>query len=976
MTRFWQRAFWVFCIFSGFVACDELELSSELTELASGEQAPDSVVPGTPDRDWRTLSAAQIDARPIKTFAAAITDQGVVLTDDQWKKIARGEALIAMVKLDGPILHANGTVESPAGLSELVEKKVAEANVPKRERGLFRFQTLVEHGYYNPDNRVHQIWRSQYLRKHLPRKPGQTRASAPFPALKGDAFNQCQTCTIRCKLDIGVIDNPFETSNDALLLDVSGTSSDSVSSECQLGSYGMADANRAKARCAGVGASAFVGPHKAKSKWTGCKKSANAGVLCEFAASDDDNKACDNININASGQDFGVAQTYGRGTCSGGNFFSADAAMVASAKAEVRIAHWQAGGEERFELSSDAQCDANPVSCTKKEASLSCDLSVGLSGLVPGASAGCTAGTGFTCKQTGSGTATARTDVTFESTIGQVLLNAGNNYKPINGIYASAEHEVFAQRGDPGTAIAYSRSSSRAQIQLKQLEVTSTLNANNEVVIDGPSIYGTGVATISCGTCSGALCSFGPVTGGATDPDCSNSNLCAQANWTCGSDGCGGSCGTCGEGETCSNHQCVPGPACSADADCNDDIACTVDKCNLDSCGCSNEPDDTACDDNSLCTNDTCDVNSGCVNDTTGVCPADDGNPCNGAETCLPIAGCFSTSPPDCDDGDACTEDSCDPTDGCVNELCPDNDGDLCTPRLCGTDIGLPNLGCYNGPEILCDDGDVCNGFETCDPQTGNCISDGATLDCDDDDACSNDSCDPIEGCKNEYPEDLCDDGNICNGFETCDPATGGCMSDGATLDCDDNDVCSTDSCDPLDGCKHVYPEDLCDDGNICNGLETCDPATGGCASDGVTPECSDDNACTVDSCDPKDGCQHVYSEEACDDGDPCNGLETCDPATGGCESSGIGLECSDDNACTTDSCDPQDGCTYVYGEDLCDDGDVCNGIEVCDPETGGCTNFGMEGPECDDFDPCTKDSCDKTLGCENVYDPSIPGCM
>ena len=51
-----------------------------------------------------------------------------------------------------------------------------------------------------------------------------------------------------------------------------------------------------------------------------------------------------------------------------------------------------------------------------------------------------------------------------------------------------------------------------------------------------------------------------------------------------------------------------------------------------------------------------------------------------------------------------------------------------------------------------------------------------------------------------------CDDGNVCNGAETCDPATG-CMP-GAPLACDDGNVCNgKETCDPAAGCKaFVFP--------------------------------------------------------------------------------------------------------------------------------------------------------------------------
>jgi hypothetical protein len=45
-----------------------------------------------------------------------------------------------------------------------------------------------------------------------------------------------------------------------------------------------------------------------------------------------------------------------------------------------------------------------------------------------------------------------------------------------------------------------------------------------------------------------------------------------------------------------------------------------------------------------------------------------------------------------------------------------------------------------------------------------------------------------------------CDDHDVCNGVEICNPASG--CKDGPDLVCDDGDACSTDACDPIAGCS------------------------------------------------------------------------------------------------------------------------------------------------------------------------------
>jgi len=72
-----------------------------------------------------------------------------------------------------------------------------------------------------------------------------------------------------------------------------------------------------------------------------------------------------------------------------------------------------------------------------------------------------------------------------------------------------------------------------------------------------------------------------------------------------------------------------------------------------------------------------------------------------------------------------------------------------------------------------------------------------------------------------------------------------------ADAECDDGNACTTDTCD-RGAC--VHPPIVCDDGNVCNGAETCDPALGCLA--GTPLVCADSDPCTVDACDPVSGCR------------------------------------------------------------------------------------------------------------------------
>ncbi|MCW5892848.1 MAG: hypothetical protein KIT14_20235 [bacterium] len=97
-----------------------------------------------------------------------------------------------------------------------------------------------------------------------------------------------------------------------------------------------------------------------------------------------------------------------------------------------------------------------------------------------------------------------------------------------------------------------------------------------------------------------------------------------------------------------------------------------------------------------------------------------------------------------------------------------------------------------------------------------------------------------------------------------------------------------------------------------------------------------------------------------CSDGNVCNGIEVCDPVLG-CRP-GTPLDCSDGSVCNgLETCDPTAGCRP--GTPLvCDDGNGCTGLETCDP-VGGCQPGSPLA--CGDDNPCNgSETCDPVLGC------------
>lgn len=311
-----------------------------------------------------------------------------------------------------------------------------------------------------------------------------------------------------------------------------------------------------------------------------------------------------------------------------------------------------------------------------------------------------------------------------------------------------------------------------------------------------------------------------------------------------------------------------------------------VDQCNGLDDDCDGSTDeDAACDDENACTDDACGGVNGCASQPNTIA---------------------------CDDGDACT-----PTDSCSNGACTGsgaqdcNDDNPCTDDVCDAASGCQNF----ANTVACDDGDACTTGEAC--SDGVC-TDGAPADCDDDNTCTDDSCDALSGCQN-VPDDAgtCDDGNLCTTGDFC--LSGSCAGD--SIDCNDNDPCTDDSCDSVLGCQNVPNTAPCDDGSACTTGDFC--LSGSCS--GESTDCNDNNPCTDDSCDSALGCQNVPNTAACDDGSVCTTGDFC--LSGGC--TGDSIDCNDGDPCTADTCDADLGCQSSLDVGAtCDDGNACTQAE------------------------------------------------
>ena len=242
-----------------------------------------------------------------------------------------------------------------------------------------------------------------------------------------------------------------------------------------------------------------------------------------------------------------------------------------------------------------------------------------------------------------------------------------------------------------------------------------------------------------------------------------------------------------------------------------------------------------------------------------------------------------------------------------------------------------------------CDDGDFCNGYETCNQTTYEC--EAGTPPCPDDGL----FCNGAEGCDETNDQctsagDPCpDDGQWCNGTESCDETNDQCASTGNPCT-DDGQFCNgAESCDETnDQCTSAG--DPCpDDGQWCNGTESCDETNDQCASTG--------NPCA-------------------DDGQFCNGEETCDETNDQCASAGN--PCPDDGQwCNgTESCNETDDQCDSTGLPCEDDGLFCNGEETCDETSDECA---PGAPPCEEDETCNEDTdtCDRGEDDDSDPDPS-----
>jgi cysteine-rich repeat protein len=297
---------------------------------------------------------------------------------------------------------------------------------------------------------------------------------------------------------------------------------------------------------------------------------------------------------------------------------------------------------------------------------------------------------------------------------------------------------------------------------------------------------------------------------------------------------------------------------------------------------------------------------------------------------CAPVCGDgLVTGGEQCDDGGLSSGDGCSAT---------------CTVEPGFSCMGAPSLCqhiCGDGLIVIgevCDDGNAAtgDGCADCGVEEGwHCsgepsicapiCGDGLTLgteECDDgEENASVTSC-CSETCSFQPLGTACDDGLVCTSSDTCDGAN---VCGGGPRDCgaEEGNPCTDEYCDPSSGCVYTDNTAPCEDGNACTENDTC--AEGECVSGGPV-DCNDSDVCTSDSCDPDSGCTYEFNTSPCDDANACTDTDTCSEGT----CAGSTITCNDGNVCTDDSCNVATGCVFTNNVSPCDDGNMCTEPDVC----------------------------------------------
>ena len=244
-----------------------------------------------------------------------------------------------------------------------------------------------------------------------------------------------------------------------------------------------------------------------------------------------------------------------------------------------------------------------------------------------------------------------------------------------------------------------------------------------------------------------------------------------------------------------------------------------------------------------------------------------------------------------------------------------------------------------------------------------------------------------------------CADSLECKEGAGCTCEFGSCDGTEALSECGGKTLGSCETWTCSDNCCQVEllpPPSCCNTGSDCQDCLYPDDNDERFPCPGEIPEGAQPDLCTQDICGFNE-CS--YADKICDDGDILT-LDSCDPETGSCLNMpdpyqapnyycwGATMEeaqgkCFDNDLCTLEHCDFGDEFEPYVGNDLPDFDPFCSedhpdwpncvpkpsNIYLCKSEDK------VTAGACDDFDPCTIDSCDSATGCTHGFDFDSAAC-
>lgn len=443
----------------------------------------------------------------------------------------------------------------------------------------------------------------------------------------------------------------------------------------------------------------------------------------------------------------------------------------------------------------------------------------------------------------------------------------------------------------------------------------------------------------------------GPATEGAGAPACGDTDCSAPA--TCDASDTTPRC-VCPEGYEDTNGD---------GTDCQD-----IDECGIgaDDCGAHSQCQNAEGGFDCICEDGYAAVSGGCLKENIGTCT--DGAEC-ASGNCVGGVCCAAAcdSPGQCQalEGTICLNgDKCE-----YGSLADDTEcGDLCATGACfeGECIITDSKDC--GDENACTD-------DLCDPDTGRCSHPAS--DCDDNNPCTSDACNAGTGCV--YTKDdaaWCSDGDDC----TTDACSGGsCRSTplnctNLTDDCNEG-ICVAGKCEARpanQGGTCAQSLDACDANGKCNAAgacvgddDACGPLATGCVPCTGSGACTQGRRCTCRAptsaeppivVEPRAGMCQFDSDECSTD--PCSPLATaCSDPTPDGSSTG-------DYVCTC----PAGYAGNGRGPNGCSDIDECQGANPC--------GAGVTASGCDGTSPPGGYSCTCSVGYRSILTPTGPTCV